>query len=611
MARREHTNASPGVWFVAALATASAVTAPAGSARGEPESRPTPSNTVLGPQLTRGSLSGFNLLFITLDTVRMDHIGCYGYADARTPTIDALAARGVQFDHAITGNPSTLPSHCTMMTGLEVPTHGARTNAKFALDQKVTTLAEVLAGRGYATAAVVATLVLDSQFGLDQGFDRYDDRITPQPRRADRVTNVAIDWLERHLDGAPPPAFFLWVHYFDPHKPYDPPAPFAAFFQDRPYDAEIAFVDHELRRLLAFLDGRNLTSRTLIVVASDHGEGLGEHGEEDHSRLIYDTTVRIPLILSCPPVFEAPRRIDDVTVGTIDIMPTVLSLLGVETGLQMDGVDLTTTSISRDRAIYLETLAPLVYHGWAPLHGLRRIEGKYIQAPLPEYYDLRHDPHELQSLLETNPGVADKAAAELAALMRRWPPVEKTVPNAKPMNRRFVERLASLGYVTTVAPGDPPPSKRADPKDMVPLFRALNDDSPEQLHAKSREVVQVPGANRGTYRRALILAEVAYKQAPDNIEYLTTLGLAQYRAGRHAEALTTLLEAQKKHAERGEEVDAVAEAFTAMALHRLNRRDAARARLDRLRALMEHDKYAGDVAAHRLFAEAETLISGG
>ncbi len=538
-----------------------------------------------------GDLSGFNLLFITIDTVRRDHLGCYGMADARTPVMDRLANRGVLFDHAVATQPSTLPSHCTMMTGLDVPTHGVRTNGKFVLRPEVVTLAETLKDRGYATAAFTATYVLDARFGLSQGFDTYHDEVRPPgwrpgqpitPKNADVITDLSVSWLTNHLENPSNGPIFMWVHYFDAHLPYEPPQRFARLFPDSPYDGEIAFIDSEMKRLLDLFDRRGLTEKTLIVLASDHGEGLGEHGEKDHSRLIYDTTIRIPLIISCPPFFDAPLRVSEVTVATMDIMPTVLSLLGIDAKSNMDGINLVTTPVSTDRAVYLETLAPLLYHNWAPLHGLRRIDAKYIDAPRPEYYRLIDDPGELNNVLRRDPDAASELAMQLEEVMARHAGSEHAAKSGN-MDEATARRLASLGYVTTGAPDDAETSVRPDPKDMVPIFEWLRRDPTPTLHRRAREIVIQTGLSEYLYRRGLILAETAHDKMPDKPAFLTTVGLAQYRMNWFAQAILTLTEAQQLHAAAGTAPHVLNEAVLIMALHRHGRVNDALRRWRELR----------------------------
>lgn len=581
-----------------------------------PAPEPVSPLTLFQERLKPGELAGWNLLFITLDTVRADHIGCYGYADTDTPTIDRLAARGAQFDHAVTSVPSTLPGHCTMMTGLEAPGHGVRINGHF-LDDEVTTLAEVLKGEGYATAAFVGTYVLDARFGLGQGFDNYDDTLFrgdpktgrgARPRRAENITDAVVKWLTRQFETHTDQPYFTWVHYFDPHLPYDPPGEFARRFADAPYDGEIAYTDVHIRRLLDFLEQRGQMDRTLIVLTSDHGEGLWEHLEEDHSRLIYDTTMHIPLIVSCPQLHDAPCRIDDVTVGAIDIMPTVLSLLGVKTDIDMDGIDLATTAVSRDRAIYVETLSPRLYHGWASLHGMRRIDAKYIQAPFPEYYDLANDRSELNNLLEADPHAADELAAELASYMAQWPTVDEFAATARPISAHEVQRLAALGYVNIEVSDGAQSATRPDPKDMLPVYKDLLRNNPVELNSKSRDIAARPDADKGAYRRAVILARAALARVPQDGRYQTTLGMAQYRAGNYEAAIETLTKLDEIASAPREDSASAAGAFRAMVLYQLGRTDQARAELLRLRTATEQTAQTEADAAQAFLAEAEALI---
>lgn len=565
-------------------------------------------------QLKPGELLGWNLLFVTLDTTRADRIGCYGYAGAETPTIDGLAARGVTFDHAVTSVPSTLPSHSTMMTGLDAPNHGVRTNAFFTLDETSTTLAEVLKDHGYATTAFVSTYVLHGRFGLRQGFDTYDHigpgtKRSSGPRRAKDVTDLAIAWLTKHLQEKPQQPWFMWPHYFDPHAPYDPPGEYAARFADRLYDGEIAYTDAQLGRLLEFLKGKKQIERTLIVLTADHGEGLGDHLEESHSRLIYDTTVHIPFIMSCPQLHNSPCRIDDVTVGTIDIMPTVLRLLGVETDLTFDGFDLLTTVVSPDRGMYLETLSPLVYHGWASLHGLRTVSAKYIDAPHPEYYDLATDPDELVNLLEPNVEVGNELARRLTALMSGWPPPDQVAGTATPLSKHEAERLAALGYVTTDVSDGSGDTLRADPKDMVPLYKTLTRANAATMNSMAWETVASPESDSGACRRAVILARMANHKEPGNATYMTTLGVALYRAGKYAEAAEALVEAENLLSTAGQQVGPAAMAFKAMALYQLGRSEQARAELRRLQVFLSTNGQGSEEVAGQFLQEAETTIT--
>ncbi|MBM3318972.1 MAG: sulfatase-like hydrolase/transferase, partial [Candidatus Eisenbacteria bacterium] len=435
--------------------------------------------------LRPGAAQGFNVLLITLDTTRADHLGCYGYADVETPAIDGLARAGILFGDAVCTSPITLPSHATMLTGLDPPNHGARVNGQSVVGPEQETLAEILGAAGYETAAFISAFVLESRFGLDQGFDLYDDDIgTAQSagtgaenlnqRIAGDVTRSTLSWLERRDRGRP---FFAWVHYFDPHNPYMPPQPFLSRYRDRPYDGEIAYMDSEIARLLAAVDRLGYRERTLILAVGDHGEGLGEHGESTHERLIYDSVMRVPLILACPGLFRGPYRVDDVVVATTDVFPTVLELLGLQGTRPIDGISLLACREQGQRAVYMESMAPYLTNGWAPLFGLRRHTDKYILAPRPEYYDLRRDPRELNDLYATAPGAAaaarDELVADLRARLDRWPSPEGVRAATAEVDYETRQRLESLGYISTATSfGDP--TALPDPKDMMPVLEGID-----------------------------------------------------------------------------------------------------------------------------------------
>ncbi|MCH7873488.1 MAG: sulfatase, partial [Planctomycetes bacterium] len=332
--------------------------------------------------MQHGSAAGYNVLLVTLDTTRADRLGCYGYDAAGTPTLDALAKQGIRFDDAVTVAPVTLPSHASILTGLAPHHHGVRNNGGFHLEPTHVTLAEVLSDRGYQTAAFIAAFVLDARYGLDQGFDVYNDDVAldssntieafARPiyeRSATRVTSDAVSWLGARDRTRP---FFCWVHYFDPHKPYHAPPPFDARFRNRPYDGEIAYMDAQIGRLVQALKREGAWDNTLIVVVADHGEGLGDHGEATHAKLIYDSVMRVPLIMACPGLFEQSYIVDDVVVSVTDIFPTVLDLLGMEIPVDVDGLSLLAARSKKDRTIYMENLATYLDNGWSPLYRLRR-----------------------------------------------------------------------------------------------------------------------------------------------------------------------------------------------------------------------------------------------
>ncbi len=349
---------------------------------------------------------GANVLLVTLDTVRADRVGCYGGAVA-TPALDRLAREGVRFAQASSPAPLTLPAHASLLSGLLPPAHGLRNNGAGAFPADRPTLATALAARGYRTAAFLGAFVLDRRFGLDRGFATYDDEIERGPdtapsleaeRRGDQVVDRALAWLERPGENDQP--FFLWVHLYDAHAPYAPPAPFRERHAGRPYDGEVAFADAQVGRLLAALDRLGLAGDTVVAVAADHGEALGEHGELTHGFFLYEPTLHVPLLLRAPGNFRGGTVVET-PVGLADLGPTLSGL--VEGGLAvaapegLAGRDLSAALLAGEEPpaadLYAETHYPEVF-GWSRLAALRRREVKYVDAPRPELYDLRRDPGE-------------------------------------------------------------------------------------------------------------------------------------------------------------------------------------------------------------------------
>ena len=411
------------------------------------------------------------VLLVTIDTLRADRLGCYGSESARTPVIDTLAASGVRFAAAISPAPLTLPAHASLMTALDPPGHAVRHNSIHRLSEDVPTLAESMREAGFATAAFVGALVLDRRFGLDRGFDVYDDAIGSASsktvgyaeRSAEAVVDAALRWLE-----SAPPRFFLWVHLYDPHAPYAPPPGFAAAFASDPYAGEIAYADHQLGRLLDGIDARFGSAGRLVVVTSDHGEGLGEHREETHAYGIYDATQRVPLVFSGAGV--PPGRVVDAPVRLVDVAPTVLAVVAAPPLSGVGGRDL-SPQLGGDPGVpepaYVETLATHFDYGWSPLVGLRTERFKYIRAPRPELYDLQADPHETRDLARERPEDVARLDAQLEARL----PARQSV--AVDLGEEDRERLRSLGYVV---PEGRAMSLRADrlggpdPKDEIDLL---------------------------------------------------------------------------------------------------------------------------------------------
>ncbi|HEY2930822.1 MAG TPA: sulfatase-like hydrolase/transferase [Acidobacteriota bacterium] len=426
-----------------------------------------------------------NVVLITVDTLRPDHLGCYGYSAARTSAIDGLAAEGIRFRTVVAQVPLTLPSHCTILTGTYPMLHGVRDNAGYRLPSSFTTLAEIFRSRHYRTAAFVGSYVLHSKFGLNQGFEFYDDQIqgiaspggirnlNQLERRAGEVMQRAAGWIEN----ARPP-FFVWVHLYDPHDPYDPPAPFNRDYAGHPYDGEIAYADSEIARLIAALRRRNLYADTVMVLTSDHGESFGEHGEFTHGYYIYDSTLLVPLIIKPAEMMKA--RVIDQQVRTVDIAPTILQMLALPKHEQMQGTGLLGLMLGQSTApaqeAYSETYYPAQF-GWSSLKSLRSRDLKYIEAPRPEFFDLKIDPRESSNRLEQNSARAGQMKERLKSLERSLAPRGGAIERSRFASPETLEKLAALGYIGAPSRGNSSAGVRAlpDPKDKLDVFRVISE----------------------------------------------------------------------------------------------------------------------------------------
>jgi choline-sulfatase len=430
----------------------------------------------------------FNLLVITLDTTRADRLGAYGFADAGTPVLDRLAREGARFTHATSSAPLTLPSHSSMFTGRFPPVHGVRDNGGFFLDPKEQTLAETLQESGFATAGFVAAYVLDAKWGLDQGFSTYVDdfdlskyraiSLGAIQRPANEVVDRALDWF-RGRDVTPSSRFFAWVHLYDPHTPYEAPEPYTTTFAGKPYQAEIAFTDAQVGRLIAFLEERQLLERTVVVVAGDHGESLGDHGEQAHGFFIYESVMHVPFIVRAPIAATRGRVVED-PVRLVDIMPTALELLGVTSPSAMDGRSLVPLMAGTTKEMglesYSEALYPLHHFGWSDLRSLREGRFKLIAAPRPELYDLADDPGETKNLYDERRALGDRMRARLDELETQWAKSDRGTPAAVDVDPDAKARLAALGYVGSFVMNRADQGSReglADPKDKVHLFNMI------------------------------------------------------------------------------------------------------------------------------------------
>ncbi len=501
-----------------------------------------------------------NVLLITIDTLRADRLGCYAAGRGPTPAIDALAARGVLFERAFAHNPTTLPSHANILSGMTPLFHGVSENAKSKFPPDCPTVAADLKARGYATGAFIGAFPLDSRFGLDGGFDVYDDSFPSRPgpgggsreRRASEVVKAAQAWLAGQAG-----KWFCWIHLWDPHAPYAPPEPFFSRYRDDPYAGEVAYVDSQLAVLFGELERRQLTSKTLVILTADHGEALGEHGEMTHSYFAYNSTLHVPLIIAGPGV--APRRVE-ANVGHVDILPTVDDLLGIKPRPALQGRSLAAlmrTGRVEDRPLYFESLEPYFDKGCAPLRGFIRGGLKFMDSPIPEVYDLRTDPGESKNLA---------LKSDLAPLRKELERMKKALssPSAgrgvRVADGQTLERLRSLGYAA--GPAVQPKASYGpadDVKSVLPFQQRLEqailladngrtDDSIRELTGLARDKKDFTPAyiylsqtlvSRGRPEEAVRALEEGVRDNPGNYALLSTLGtiLVMARMDDRAEAV--------------------------------------------------------------------------
>ena len=438
-----------------------------------------------------------NLLLITIDTLRADHVGAYGATTGATPALDALAASGVRFDQVQTAVPLTGPSHATILTGQYPPAHGVRGNVVFSLGSKYPTLATLLKRQGYRTAAFVGAYPVAAAFGFGQGFDTFNEdfhETTPgEPgaeRRANEVADSALGWLASAVDAASPEQgrpFFAWLHFYDPHAPYSPPAPYRDRFAGQPYDGEIAFTDAQVGRVTDWLRASGHDADTVVVLLADHGEGLGDHRELMHAVLIYQSTMRIPLMMSGPGVprgVVVPSR-----AATIDVLPTMMGLLGFGADPALLGRDLRPLMAARSAPsdpLYGESLFGRLNCHWASLRSWVKDDWKLIVGSQPELYNLAQDPQENHDLASAEPERVARMTEELQRALRRIAPEgDRAQPN--PATADQEERLRSLGYTAGSGGSGPLDDPRLpDPRTHVEFYDRLQAATAAQGPALAR-----------------------------------------------------------------------------------------------------------------------------
>lgn len=510
--------------------------------------------------ISSGAYQDYNVLLITLDTTRADHLPAYGYTSVKTPNLDRLAEESTVFEDAIAHVPLTLPSHTTMMTGLLPIANGVRDNAGFFVDQKITTLAELLKQKGYSTSAFVSSFVLDSRWQLDQGFDLYFDNfnlaefkgLNPQEaqRPAEETVAEFSEWIQTHKGGS----FFSWVHFYDPHEPYTPPEPYKTEYASSLYDGEIAYMDENIGKVLKKLKDLNLNDNTIIIVVGDHGESLGQHQEITHAMFVYNATQHVPLIVHIPG--EHKQRIKEV-VRLMDIAPTVADLTNVTFPEAIQGVSLLpmmNAQEKKERFAYSESLYPELHYGWSPVVAITTNQYKFINVPKPELYDRITDPQETKNLIQEKASIAKVLKGELEEMNKKY--ARSDIGGLQKMDPETEERLRSLGYLSGSVTATEE-SRKIDPKDKIHLARGIQQSfgaTQEKDYARALELIGPVLAEDPNMTDAHFTAAVAYMGLKDYQkaidEMYKTLALkpdhvmALYNLGHVHEVIGNLKEAE-------------------------------------------------------------------
>ncbi len=471
-----------------------------------------------------------NVVVITIDTLRADHLGCYGYKQIRTPNIDALAADSARFERAYTPVPVTLPSHTAIFTGTYPTLSGMHDFSGNKLNATQPTLATILKQQGYVTGAVVGSAVLDSRFGLNRGFDFYYDHfdfsrlqeanLEEMERPGNVVADVALDWLSKNHGGK----FFLWMHLYDPHYPYRPPAPYGEEYKDRPYDGEIAFADAQVGRLISYLKAKDLYRNTLIVLTGDHGESLGEHGEKTHGFFIYNATLHVPVTLHLP---GGAARVVSELISLTDLMPTVLEALHIDIPAQVQGrsvMGLLSARKEDPRNVYGETFLPRLHFNWSELRSVETEKYQFIEAPKPELYDLLADPGETRNLYAEKKAVSGELQDRLRTLVREYS-ADHELAEKTGLDPALMERLKSLGYAGFSGGGTATSTDKSlpDPKDRIQVYELISDAIAESQH--------------GEYQDSTEKLNAALKTEPSSVPVHYLLGLNYYRLHEFPQAV--------------------------------------------------------------------------
>jgi len=524
----------------------------------------------------RKSFSKPDVLLITVDTLRADHIGVYGAKNVQTPTIDGLAHKGILFEHAYSQVPLTLASHTSLLTGTFPFHNGVQDFTGQPLKPEIRSVAQSLQAQGYDTAAIVSSYVLDRSWGLNRGFDLYYDVFKGSSflendpglveRKAGPSVDEALQWLRRSRSKP----FFLWLHLYDPHSGYEPPEPFRTRFADSPYDGEIAYADHELGRLVAYLKQRGWFDRMLIVLASDHGESLGEHREKEHGFFVYHSTLHVPLVVK-PPLSSGiqAHHVPD-PVAIMAIAPTILGILKLRDPIQQqfETDSLLAPNAAESPGVYSESFYSFSSFGWSPVRTINNRSYQFIEAPKPELYDLRTDPEEKQNLIASQPAVASVLNQELRNLVLRYAPHDSRAGGGQ-LDPEAVEKLRALGYMAYRSPVSAADLAAGlpDPKDKILDFNTLLEGvDAGKLGDLNREralLAQVQEHNPGMYLVPFLLGEAAlkasdWKAAQESLERslklnpnfdqaMTALARALHQQGKNNEAIQWLEKALQEN----------------------------------------------------------------
>jgi len=504
-----------------------------------------------------------NVILISIDTCRADYLGCYGYRRETTPNIDALARGATLFKNVVSPVPITLPAHSSMLTGTIPPFHGVHNNMDYKLAPSNQTLAEILKQNGFNTSAIVSSFVLDKKFGLSQGFDTYHDTFKKasnnkygSERKGDETTEVAINWLENNKNNSN--RSFLLLHYYDPHVDYTPPEPFASKFADNLYAGEVAFTDHCIGQFIQKLKDIKMYDSTLLIIAGDHGEMLGEHGEEEHTYFIYESAIKVPLIVKLPG--QKKGSIVTQPVGLVDIAPTVCSILDIDIGGYVQGKDITAMLHGKmdktyERFIYSESLTPTRF-GANSLMSISTGKWKYIQSKRPELYDVTIDPGEEHNLIEKEARRGRILENKLRETLERS--VRKDPDSHLKLDAESIRRLETLGYVAGKAEGEIAFDKsKDDPKDLIYLSvqfqksltliankefekaeKILQDLIPHRpgFHEIYTELGNI-GMQQGDYDKAVLNYKKLVELMPNDSIAFWNLSAALYGAGEYKQVI--------------------------------------------------------------------------